>query len=182
MFIGTYLRNLWDFVAWIITWGDPFHPHHTPTHHSPYISPTHTHTTYPHITHLALHPHIAHLTLHTHRDGISSLPIVQGCPRIPKPMLVSLCGRDYITLWAWLYNSTITPVCICIHVYSSSFVVYKVHILLFFSQVYVPDVHSVPLSPREKLMAMCGQTEPLPLSSFFTDTYVISKLVLDLPY
>ncbi|XP_064383267.1 serine/threonine-protein kinase haspin-like [Halichondria panicea] len=59
------------------------------------------------------------------RDNAPSLPIVQGCPRVPKPMLK-----------------------------------------------YIPPVHSVPLSPKEKLLAMCGQTELLPLSSFFTDTMI----------
>lgn len=37
-------------------------------------------------------------------------------------------------------------------------------------QKYLPAKHSVPLTDHEKLLAMCKQTEVLPLEDIFTET------------
>lgn len=59
------------------------------------------------------------------RSSFSSIPIIQGCPRVPKQLMR-----------------------------------------------YIQPNHSVPLTDKEKVLAMCGQTAPLPIRDFFTETMV----------
>ena len=39
---------------------------------------------------------------------------------------------------------------------------------VIFLQTYLSPAHRISLNPRDKVLGLCGQTQPLPLTDFFT--------------